>query len=227
LEQPPLPFLDLAAAAPCLPCSPPGRRQGLPLLLSPLASLSPPLPASLSLASDARASSRKERAINPPRPSPCRGPRRAEPTERPCAADRPGADTHALKPVFRRAAPRPRALKPNASRPCFPCTRVTPCAQNGLRARPTAEPTARRTAPCPCSRPGWTPTSPEPERAPAPSHQRRGQHPVSSPVRFCFASNGVYCRPFSLPPLLLPLPIDGRHSWCLKTPRPLLSPLSL
>jgi hypothetical protein len=36
-----------------------------------------------------------------------------------------------------------------------------------------------------------------------------------------------HCRPFSLPPPLLPLPIDGRHSWCLKTPHPLLCSPSL
>jgi hypothetical protein len=54
---------------------------------------------------------------------------------------------------------------------------------------------------------------------------RRRDTAVSSPVRFLFASNGVYCRPFSLPPPLLPLPIDERHSWCLKMPpRPLISP---
>jgi hypothetical protein len=88
----------------------------------------------------------------------------------------------------------------------------------------------------PASTPAWTPETDTARalvhRAMRPCTQairrpkpRRRDTAVSSPIRFLFANNGVYCRPFSLPPPLLPLRIDERHSWCLKMPLcPLISP---
>jgi hypothetical protein len=103
---------------------------------------------------------------------------------------------HAPDSSSRRASPVPRA-------PCLPSQ---PSAPRATRTGPTPRPAAQASCSTPCA-------GPRPDRA-----------AVSSPIRFFFASNRVYCRPFSLPPPLLPLPIDGRHSWCLKTPRPLISP---
>jgi hypothetical protein len=97
---------------------------------------------------------------------------------------------------IRRASPVPRA-------PCLPSQ---PSASRATRTGPTTRPAAQASRATPCVGPRPRPSS------------------RVEPVRFFFASNRVYCRPFSLPPPLLPLPIDGRHSWCLKTPRPLISP---
>jgi hypothetical protein len=106
------PDLILAPLPSLLPLLPLSRHQGLPLLLSPLASLSSPLPASLSLASDARASSHQE---------PCR----AAPCPAACRCCNPG------RPRARHRAPA--ASSRSLSRP-------SPCAQSKPPAAVTREP---------------------------------------------------------------------------------------
>jgi hypothetical protein len=124
-----------------------------------------------------------------------------------------------------------------------PCSLPAP-AERSIRVQPDhaalLSPARRAPTPTEVARPSTdrTPARTRPERALPTSavtpwrrtkarapYQDPDQAAVSSAVHFFFASNGDYCRPFSLPPPLLPLPIDERHSWCLKMPpRPLISP---